>query len=122
MNLKFERNKLKREIKKSGKEYKFLRAGKNKFGEPSDEPTEVCSIKALYHENNGYISNQVGDAAVYRTKKIPMLLCVYEDATSLVSGDYVFINGNKYKVTGVVNVQEWNIAADISLEVVDDGN
>lgn len=122
MNLKFEKNKLKRELKRSGKEYKFLRKGKNEFGEPTDEPTEVCSIKAIYHESNSHIKTQTGEAAVYRTKKEPRLLCLYEDATSLVSGDYVLINEKKYNVTGVLNVQEWNIAADISLEVVDYGD
>lgn len=122
MNIKFERNKLKRELKKSGKKYSILRDGKNEFGEPTGEPTEVCSIDAIYHESNGYIRTQTGEAAVYRTKKEPKLLCLYEDATSLVSGDYVFINGNRYNITGVLNVQEWNVIADISLEAVDDGN
>ena len=122
MNLKFEKNKLKRELKKSGKKYSFLREGKNKFGEPNGEPTEICSIEAMYHESNGHIKIQTGDAAIYRTKKEPRLLCMYDDATSLVLGDYVLINGNRYNVTGVLNVQEWNIIADISLEVVDNGD
>lgn len=122
MSLKFERNKIKRELKKSGKTYSFLREGENEFGESTDEPTQVCSIEAIYHESNGYIRTQTGEAATYRTKKEPKLLCLYEDATSLVSGDYVLINGKRYNVTGVLNVQEWNIVADISLEAVDNGD
>ena len=55
MNLKFERSKLKRALEKSGKEYKFLRDGTNDFGEPTGEPIEVCSVKAIYHETNSYV-------------------------------------------------------------------
>lgn len=122
MNLKFERSKLKRELSRSGKTYSFLREDKDDFGEPTGKSTEVCSIKAIYHESNGYIRTQTGEAATYRTKKEPRLLCLYEDATSLVSGDYVLINGKRYNVTGVLNIQEWSIMADISLEVVDHGD
>ena len=32
---------------------------------------------------------------------------------------FMILNGKKYKVTGIVNIQEWNILGDISLEVVD---
>lgn len=126
MNTKFERNKIKRLLDKSGTEYKFLRVGKDEFGEPDGEPYEVCSIKAIYHKSNSqtniYVKNGVGEAATVRTKKEPMLLCLYEDTTSLVSGDYVMINGKRHNVTGVIDVQEWNIIADISLEVVDSGD
>ena len=50
-----------------------------------------------------------------------MILCLYDDVTSLTLqvGDFLEINGRKFKVTGVTNVQEWNIISDISLEVVD---
>ena len=33
----------------------------------------------------------------------------------------VVINGKTFKVTGIVNIQEWSIIGDISLEVIDDG-
>ena len=40
---------------------------------------------------------------------------------ALVVGDTVTINAKTFKVTGVVNIQEWNLISDISLEVVDSG-
>ena len=36
-------------------------------------------------------------------------------------GDEVDLNGRKCRVTGVLNVQEWNLLMDISFEEVDDG-
>jgi hypothetical protein len=52
-----------------------------------------------------------------------MILCLYESTASLVLqiGDIVEINSRTFKVTGVANIQEWNLISDISLEVIDNG-
>lgn len=121
MNLKMEKAKLCRELKRSGKEYKIYRKGKNEFGEPDDEPKEVGALLAIYHESNGYVSKSLGDTTSYRSKKQPMLLCLYEDATFLLIGDVVIINEKEMLVTGVTNIQEWGIIGDVSLEVFDNG-
>lgn len=124
VNTKFEAYKLKRELKRSGIEYEFFRRKNNEFGEPGSETESVGSILGLYHEQNSNIQIATGEAIQTRTKKIPMILCLHEDATSLnfSVGDYTVINGKKYKLTGIVNILEWNIISDISLEVFDDGN
>ena len=121
VNTKFEAYKIKRELKRSGIEYEFERSGVNDFGEPVGEPIVVGTVRGLYHEQNSNIQITTGDTTQVRTKKIPMILCLYEDAASLVLqvGDELKINNKTLKVTGVVNIQEWNIIADISLEVVD---
>lgn len=136
VNKDFEAYKLKRELKRSGIDYEFKRKGMNEFGEPSDEPVPIGVIRGLYHEENSNIQITTGDTTRIRTKKIPMILCLYEDATSLGSDnepaldekefglkvdDQVVINGKTFKVTGIVNIQEWSIIGDISLEVIDDG-
>jgi hypothetical protein len=123
INTQFEVYKIKRELKRSGIEYEFKRSGKNEFGEPSDEPELVGKLNGLYHEQNSRIQVVTGDTTQIRTKKIPMILCLYEDAASLVLevGDSVMINEKTFKVTGVTNIQEWSIISDISLEVVDNG-
>lgn len=121
---KFETYKMRRELKRSGKKFEFKRYKSNKFGEPiidNDMITAVHTCSGLYHESNGYISVATGETTQTRTKKSPMILCLYEDATLLKIGDIVKINSKTCKVTGVINIQEWNIIADISLEVVDDG-
>lgn len=123
LNTKFEAYKIKRELKKSGTDYEFKRSETNDFGEPVGESKTVGKLKGLYHEQNGAIRISAGDAAQFRTKKIPMILCLYEDTAllALQVGDTVIINKKIFKVTGVVNIQEWNLISDISLEVIDDG-
>ena len=121
INTQFEAYKIKRELKRSGIDYEFKRSGVNDFGEPVGEPTVVGTIRGLYHEQNSSVQVTTGDTTQVRTKKIPMILCLYEDAASLVLkvGDELKINNKTLKVTGVVNIQESNIIADISLELVD---
>lgn len=121
VNTKFEAYKLRRELKRIGKEYEFKRAGLNDFKEPTKDSVVVGKLIGLYHEQNSSVSISTGDTTQTRTKKVPMILCLYEDATFLKIGDKVKINSKTFKVTGVVNIQEWNIIADISLEVIDDG-
>lgn len=126
VNTKFEAYKLRRELKRIGKEFEFERPKLNAFKEPTNETTPIAKLTGLYHEYNGGgmssgVSVAASDAAQVRSKKTPMILCLYEDAKTLKLGDTVKINSKELKVTGVVNIQEWNIIADISLEVVDDG-
>ena len=121
INTQFEACKIKRELKRSGIDYEFKRSGLNDFGEPDNELVTIGIIKGLYHEQNSNIQITTGDTTQVRTKKIPMILCLYDDAASLVLqvGDLLEINGRQFKVTGITNIQEWNIISDISLEVVD---
>ena len=121
INTKFEAYKLRRELKRIGKEYEFKRAKLNDFKEPTKDSVVVGKLLGLYHEQNSNVSITTGDTTQTRTKKVPMILCLYEDATFLKIGDKVKINSKTFKVTGIVNIQEWNIIADISLEVIDDG-
>ena len=81
----------------------------------------IGKLKGIYHEQNSNVQITTGDTTQVRTKKIPMILCLYKDAASLVLrvGDAIKINEKTFKVTGIVNIQEWNIIADISLEVID---
>jgi len=123
INTRFEAYKIKRELKRSGIDYEFKRSGLNDFGEPVGESTVVGTIRGLYHEQNSSVQVTTGDTTQVRTKKIPMILCLYEDTARLALqvGDTVTINAKTFKVTGIVNIQEWNLISDISLEVVDSG-
>lgn len=124
INKKFEAYKIKREIKRSGNEYEIYRRAKNEFGEPVSDEQYVGKISAIYHEENSNIQITTGDTTQVRTKKIPMLLCLYNEfvETGFEIGDFIPINDKKFKITGIVNIQEWNIIGDVSLEVFDDGN
>lgn len=120
VNNRFEAYKLKRELMRSGKEYVFKRPIVDKFNQVSDEFEEdVIKITGLYHEQSGYINLVTSEGSVTRVKKVPMILCLYSDLGDLKKNDQVMINGKAHKVTGIANVQEWSIIADISMEVVD---
>ena len=134
MNTQFEANKIRQQLNRSGKEYQFFRPERNEFGEPIPPNSLLLSpyssLKALYHEETGFIRVETNDTTQIRrigrgnVRKQPMLLCLWESVVEadLKFGDYTMINGKKYTVSAVTNVQEWNIIADISLEVEDDGN
>lgn len=121
VNLKFERYKLDRELKRSGESVEFLRSGVNEYGESSDDEQVLGDIRCLYHEQNGYVQLSTGETTQTRSKKIPMMLCLYDSCKELgiKLGDFCFVDGRKYNVTGVTDIQNWNIIADISLELVD---
>lgn len=123
INTQFEAYKIRRELKRSGATFEFKRAKLNAFKEPAKELSSVGKLQCLYHEQSSRVEITTGDTTQVRTKKIPMLLCLYQDVKSLQLqvGDQVTINTETFKVTGVTNVQEWCIVADISLEVVDIG-
>ena len=117
INTRFEAYKIKRELKRSGIDYEFKRKKKNDFGEPAGDPEVFGSLKGIYHEQNSNIQVTTGDTAQVRTKKIPMILCLYEDTArlALVVGDTVTINAKTFKVTGVVYIQEWNLPHNYSV-------
>lgn len=123
INKKFEAYKIKREIKRSGIEYEFKRQELNKFKEPVGEAKSIGKLKGIFHESiySGKDQLSTSDNSQIRAKKIPKILCLYEDAAflNLTIGDLVKINNKTFKVINVSNVQEWNIAADIQLEVID---
>ena len=126
VNKRFEAYKIKRELKRSGIDYEFKRIIKNEFEEADGEAEVVGKIKGIYHEqtaSNGIITITMKDNVQVRSKKLPMILYLYEDAASLVLkvDDIVEIGNKTFKVVGISNIQEWNIIADISLEVVDNG-
>lgn len=129
INTKFEAYKLKRELKRSGKTYKIERYGANEYGEPVKNATsKVGEFKGLYHEQNGYMQMSTTDTTQVISKKIPMIMCLYEDVNNLnlKVDDFIQIGeccGNidfsEYRIVGITNIQNWGIIADISLEPVE---
>lgn len=132
INTKFEAYKLKRELKRSGKTYKIERYGVNEYGEPVRDSINSTScvgkFRGLYHEQNGYIQKSMMDTTQVISKKIPMIMCLYEDIDNLnlKVDDFIQIGeccGNidfsEYRITGITNIQNWGIIADISLEPVE---
>jgi len=131
VNNRFVLYQVKREIKRVGTQFVFMRPTKNEFGEYSD-PDDVVTVTGLYHEHAPHMSDTYRiltgqNPANTRTEKMPQILITYEDFVKyddvrIKVGDFVINNGRKLVVTGVFNVQEWNMLVDISLEEVDDGS
>lgn len=114
---KFELNKISRLIRTSGVEYTFNRAKLNEFREPTEE-VSITTVKGIFHETTSHISVVSSDSSSVKSKQVPYILALYDAAKDLAQTDYVFINGKKYIVTGLVNIGNWNIVVDISLEAV----
>lgn len=114
----FLQHRMETSIRLHGIEYTFVRSGTDKFGQPTSDTEEVATIKGIYHETNSYIQTKNSDATTTRTKKSPMVMCMYQDAQVLRQGDMVVICDKQYKVSGVLDVQNYSIVADISLEEV----
>lgn len=132
INTKFEAYKLKRELKRSGKTYKIGRYGVNEYGEPIkgsiNSTSCVGKFRGLYHEQNGYIQKSMMDTTQVISKKIPMIMCLYEDIDNLnlKVDDFIQIGEccrnidfSEYRIVGITNIQNWGIIADISLEPVE---
>lgn len=115
----FQRNKVARNINLRGSEYTFKRYGINKFKEKS-ELIKTISIKGLFHNTVSYVSIIQGEATRKQKKFTPTILMLYDDfeMDPLNIDDEVEFMGQKYKVTGWVNIEEGNYAIDISLEVI----
>lgn len=126
INTKFEAYKIKREITRCGQAFNIYRYQTNEFGEPDNTLPLILvgTFQGIYHEANSYVQITTGETTQYRTKKQPMVLCLWDDIVrfNIVAGDKITFNGKCFKVTKALNVQEWNIIYDISLdEVVLDG-
>ena len=124
INTKFEVYKIQREIKRSGIEIEFFRPSKNDYEEKDYSVlTAIGSLKGLYHEVISKISLESGETTQYRTVKEPAFLTLWKDVAPLElrTGDVAQINGKEFLVIKVENIQEWNLIADVHMEVQDIG-
>lgn len=113
----FELYKVQRFIKRWGQTFTFTLAGENSFNEPEGVKVEV-SLPGVFHDNNEYITQDSSDAATIRSKLNTQILCLAKDAAQIQPEMTVVIQGQTYRVTGVRNIENLNLACDISLEVV----
>lgn len=107
-----------REITKNGSTYTVKRSKVDKYEEPTQEVEEVTTLRGLFHISKGFITKNTSDGSQTKTKGQPMILALWEECETIRNGDFVVINGNTYKITDKNNIEEYNIIADISLEVV----
>lgn len=90
---------------------------KDEYNQPIDSD-EVIMIVGAYHEQNSFISVNASDSASVQRKKSPMILTLLDDSVKKLSqGDKVTINSITYKVSGILDIQNYGVVADISLEM-----
>ena len=138
VNNKFEVYKVKREIKRSGKEFDFFREEENAFKEKViGSNTKVFTVKGLYYEHNAHILDSyllmiATENGGYRIKRFPQIMCITEDVMYKDSdgierccinvGDFCYFSGRKCRVTGVKDFMEWGMVCTISFEAIDYGS
>ena len=113
-----EKKAVEREITKNGSTFTVKRNKVDKYGEPTQEVEEVTTLRGLFHISKGFIIKNTSDGSQTKTEGQPMILALWEECETIQNGDFVVINGNTYKITDKNNIEEYNIIADISLEVV----
>lgn len=113
----FLKNRVRRLIRDSGKSYNFYRYGKDKYQQKEKEPKTSYEVVGKYHVSTSYVKESADDNARLVSKSQPMLLVLFEDGEKMEKNDEVAINGKIFKVIYKTNVDELNIAYDVSLEM-----
>lgn len=124
LNFKFELYKIDREIKRSGIEVKAFRPVKNTYGEKTENYVSLSSVRGVYHENTSYVEEKSAEATRYRRTKEPMFLTTKTHLASLELqvDDVLEMQGKKFRIIKIQDIQEKGQIFDISLGVDDIGN
>ena len=113
----FLEHKVKRILDEHGKSYTFTLSEIDQYNQPTEGSVKI-SVIGLYHEQNSFISLSNSDAASVQRKKSPMILTLLDEQVKLLKqGDSVVINSTKYKISGILDIQNYGVIADISLEM-----
>lgn len=111
---------MRRQLKQSGIEYTFYKFVRDKYGQETLDEDHPVKLVGIYHETTSYASESASEASIVFTEKSPMLLTLFQDVKEkgIQEGDQVTINEVRYKVIAILDVQNFNQIADISLEVI----
>ena len=111
--------KVKKAIKKLPSRAVVKRAYTNDFGEKSDLLELVCELEGLYHESNNQYSQNItlqNKAEVIKGENIYFLIAYDETAKLIQKDDYIYINGYKYQIKDLGNVNKMDIYMDMRLQ------
>lgn len=122
MNKCIELYKVQREIKMHGSDFTVKRNKIDEYKEPTGEKETITTFRGLFHITKTFQTRNISDGTVTRTKGQPMVLVDYSDVGEIRNGDTIEYNGLEYTVADVNNVEQMNIIADISMELIIDGN
>lgn len=117
-NVEFQLHKAKTAIRRFGISCKFQRDNLNAYKEPDGTSYTVTVLTGIWHESQSYITTTKSEASTTRSKPSIQIMALWADASPILQGDYMEVAGVRYNVTGVHNVENAGVVADISLEVV----
>lgn len=113
------KTKVKKAIRKLPSYAVVKRAYTNDFGEKSDLLELVCELEGLYHEGSN-ISVTLQNKGETKTDKGLYFLIVYDETAKLIQkDDYIYIEGYKYQIKDLGNVNKMDIYMDMKLQEVD---
>lgn len=117
----FQLNKISRLIKSQGEEFTFKRFKKNEFNEPISDDFDEIKIVGVYHETNSQVTETTSEGTSIKTKPQPRILCMPDQGSKVERGDMLEHKGIKFKVIEPANLLLYDICADISMVVVENG-
>lgn len=120
LNKTFLKNKIDRQIKLNGQGFEFKRYEEDEFHQISDEPTLSIELDGIFHTSNSYINQNTADGGKTFSKQQPMILTLYESGRDIKTNDMVIIEGKRYKVIRTNDINDFGVAIDISLELMED--
>lgn len=115
---KFQPHKVKRMVDTLGVMYQFNRDVLNKHKESTGEQELIAELKGVLHSTASYVTKTATDGSTITAKQSPQILTNDPKAKLLHIDDKVIIDNCIYKVTGVLDINMFGLAFDISLEVV----
>lgn len=113
----FLKSKVARQIQYNGSVYIFSKHLVDEFGQVSDQLGEATKVNGLFHTVNSYIKNTDSESARIISKPQPRILALAENSHKVEKDDVVEIEGKRYKVTGICDVNNFGVVNDISLEL-----
>lgn len=117
----FQLNKISRLIKSQGEEFTFKRFKKNEFNESIPDDFDEIKIVGVYHEINSQVIETTSEGTSIKTKPQPRILCMPDQGSKVERGDMLEHKGIKFKVIEPANLLLYDICADISMVVVENG-
>lgn len=110
--------KVKKAIRKLPSYAVVKRAYTNDFGEKSDLLELVCELEGLYHEGSN-LSIALQDKGEIKTDKGLYFLIAYDETAKLIQkDDYIYIEGYKYQIKDLGNINKMDIYMDMKLQEV----
>lgn len=118
LNGRFLKNKIQRQINQNGRSFEFIRYAVDEYGQKTNEVEKTISFEGLFSQR--MIRVNISESIAARVVDVPKtsIICLFEDGIDIKNDDYVIISEQLYKVIDKININEFNIAFDISLEMI----